>query len=76
MADRTRSKGGDEDRFGYAQQPKHRTDATTGDEGLDLPAGNVPEQDTDGADAATDSGAVNEQVPGYPTEPRGRDAQE
>lgn len=39
------------DRFGYGQQPLHRTDETTGDEGIEPPVGDGHDEATIGRSA-------------------------
>ena len=63
------------DRFGWGQKPLHRTDETTGDEGIEPPVGEGHDEATVGP-SDRDTQNPKDQVHGYPTEPRDTDAQE
>jgi hypothetical protein len=75
VADDPRQPGRDEDRWGYGQQPLHRTDATTGDEGIGDPSQPLP-GNPEGPAGPMGGEDANQQVHGGPAAPRREDAQE
>lgn len=67
------------DAFGWGQKPLRRTDETTGDEGIEPPVGQGHDEAAFGREAKaprTQNRADDPQVPGYPSDARGPDAQE
>ncbi|WP_169977558.1 hypothetical protein [Tautonia rosea] len=67
------------DRFGWGQQPLHRTDETTGDEGIEPPVGQGHDEATTGRPAEPPRAGNRDDTPQAPDSPiktRRPDAQE